>query len=181
MAVTTIAHLRTAIIEALTTDLTADATKPRAIAAANLFNVGMPPGMDATLRSVRAREKPGAFVVIAKMTPDAGVADELGSDHLYHCQIVISRDYYLGYEHRPADISDAFTQCIDDLLRLRAALCWPGALDETAAANATGIAGAALRPVGDQSVLTVDRIGNTRDRLLNARDAFTCPLLYQPE
>lgn len=179
MAVSSVASLRTAIHEALTTDRTA--THTRAIPSAYLFQRGLPPGLDATLRSTRAKGTPGAFVVIARMTPEPGVGDELGSDHLYRLSIVISRDYWLGYEQRTADIDTVMSRVADDLMRVRAALCFPGALDTTAAGADTGIADNALSPVGDQSVLTVDRIGNGRDRLLNARDAFQCWFLFDPD
>lgn len=177
-AVTTVAHLRTAIHEALTTDRSA--THTRAISSTYLFQRGLPPGLDATIRSTRAKGTPGAFVVIARMTPEPGVADELGSDHLYRLQIVISRDYFLGYEQSSTDIDAVMSRVADDLMRMRAALCFPGALDATAASDDTGIADNALSPIGDQSVLSVDRIGTGRDRLLNARDAFQCRLLFSP-
>ena len=178
MPATTIAHLRTAVIEALTTDRTA--TYTRAIPADYLFQRGLPPGLDPQIRSTRCTGKPGVFVVVSRVTPHAGVGTELGSDHLYDCQIVISRDYYLGHEQIHADIDSVFTRVTDDLFRMRAALCYPGALDQTAAGHATGIAPEALIPFGDQSVLTVESIGTGTNRLLNARDVFLAHFQYQP-
>lgn len=182
MAASTTAHMRTAIIEALTTDRTGEAglVGDRAIPSAYLFRRGLPPGLDATVRAARVTDKPGAFVVVARVTPEDGPGTELGSDHIYRAQIVISRDYYLGHEQVADDIDDAFTRVTDDLMRIRWALCCPGALDATAAGSATGIGPEALRPLGDQSVLQVEQVGNGRSRLLNARDTFWCPFLYQP-
>lgn len=175
-AQTSVANLRTAILEALTTST----GKPRALPSQYLFQVGLPPGVDATLRSTRALDKPGAFVSIGRAEAMAGVSIELGSDLLYSMNVAISRDYFLGWEFSIADIQTAMTRVIDDFMRVRAALCYPGALDQTAAAGATGIADNGLDATGAQTSVRFDRIGEGRDRLLNAIDVFRCYFLHNP-
>lgn len=177
--VSTVAHLRTAILEALTTDRTA--THPRALPADKLFQVGLPPGLPAQMRSVRALPRPGAFVVVARQSTAPGVADELSDEHQYVLGIVISRDYHIGFHSSEADIQAAFTRVADDFKRIRAALCYPGALDRTADGDVTGIADTGLIATGAESQIRFEEIAApARGRLLNARDSFTCRLLFDP-
>lgn len=180
MAVATVEHLRTAILEALTTDRTA--THPRALPAAKLFQVGLPPGLPPQMRSPRALPRPGAFVAIARIVPEPGVADELGSDHTYRVGIVISRDYHVDFHSSFDDIQAAFTRVADDFMRLRAALCFPGALDATAAGADTGIADTGLEATGAETQIRWEAMAAAgQGRLLNARDTFTCRFLFDPD
>lgn len=176
MSAATVAHLRTAILEGLTTNT----GKPRALPSSRLFQAGMPPGVDATLRSVRALEKPGAFVAIGRLEPQPGSATELGSDLLYKLQVAISRDYHLGYEFSLADVHTWMTRVADDGMFVRAALCFPGALDTTAGGSDTGIADNGLDATGAITTVRFERIGEGRDRLLNAIDVFHCHFLFSP-
>lgn len=177
MAASTTAHLRTAILEALTTVT----GKPRALASQYLFQAGYPPGVDPTLRSTRALEKPGAFVAIGRVEPQAGVTTEIGSDRLYLLQIAISRDYHIGYEFSLADVQTWMSRVADDFMRVRDALCYPGNLTQTAGAIQTGIADNGLDASHAFTTVRFERIGEGRDRLLNAIDVFHCHFLHSDQ
>lgn len=179
-AASTTAHLLTAITEALTTDRT-DPSRPRALTSTQLFVKGYPPGYDRGVRSVRARVRPGAFALIVRQQPLPGVADEIASEHLYRVTIVVSRDYHLGYELDPSTVHATMARVADDSMRVRSALCWPGALEETADGDPTGMAGSALEPLDALGVVSIETVGDGRDRLVNARDTYTAIFRYAPD
>jgi hypothetical protein len=179
MAQTTTEHLLLAIEEVLTSTT----GKVRELAAAHQFGKGLPPGVDTQLRSVRCRDhanRKAVFVAIGEIVVSDEVTTELASDHLYELSIVISRDYHLGYEFAADEVRATMIRVSDDFMRVRKALCHPSALDETVGETATGIAHGGLRSTGAKSQLRVERIGEGRDRLVNALDRFECAFLFTP-
>ena len=179
MTAQTTSYLRGAIVECLTTST----GKPRALAAGHLFGQGLPPGVDRTLRSIRAKDatnRKSAFAIIGDIEVPGSVADELGSDHIYECQIVISRDYFLGWEFSTSDVGATMDAVADDFMRVRKALCHPAALDTTVGGTATGIAHGGLRAAGAKAAPRVEQIGDGRDRLVNVIDRFSCVFQFSP-
>lgn len=173
-------HLLTAVTEALTTDRV-DVTRPRALPTARVFLPGFPPGYDRTIRSARAKGRPGAFVMMVRQTPDLGLAEELGNQHLYRCVLLVSRDYHVAFERDPAVLLSTMARVADDSMAVRAALCWPGALATTTAGDATGLEGRGLTPLDELGAISIEQVGDGRDRLVNARDSFVAILNYAPD
>lgn len=171
----TVRHLRTAIYEALTT-----ATgKPRALP--RLFQRGLPAGVDRKLRSVRAHPLPGVFVIVARARREPGLAQELGSDHHFRFEVVLSRDYYLGFEHSIAEVEATMERVSDDFMAICAALGMPGSLVATAGNEPTGLADGALDVSDAESIVVIEQIGDGRDRLVNVRDRFIARFLFDPD
>jgi len=144
MAVTSFAPLVLAVEEALTTDLTADATKPRALAAARLFKLGFPPTIGDHNHARDARVQKRCFVSIGDQHVDASFL-EMGSQHRYDVIVSITRWYWLKWEGIHADVRTAMVSVADDFTLIRKALCWPGALATVPSSSAAvGLAGDAL-------------------------------------
>jgi hypothetical protein len=178
--VATSAHLLTAVTEALTTDRV-DSSRPRALPSSRLFAAGFPPGFDRTIRSARAKVKPGVFVMAVRLSPNLGLAEELGDQHLYRCTLIVSRDYHVSFERDPAAHLAVMARVLDDAMAVRAALCSPGALASTAAGDATGVEGRGLTPLDELNAISIEQVGDGRDRLVNARDSFVAILNYAPD
>lgn len=169
-------HLLTAIYEGLTT-----ATgKTRALAAADLFARGFSPSYDRKLRSTRARPLPGAHVHIRSAAVSDGIADELGSEHIYRLIVQISRDYFVPFEHDHDALDTVSTRAFDHFMLIRAALCYPGALDATAGGESTGIADNGLIAPDAMAELRVEQIQSGQDRLVNVVDVFGVAFLFDP-
>lgn len=182
-AVTSYGPLRDRIYEALTTNT----GKPRALAAADLFQRGYPSGVDPKLRAMRCRERPTVFVAMPRQ--GAAVGDpELGSEHLYELTIAISRDYFLGWpmtatEGRTAGLNEVETALVkvaDHFPKLRAALCYPNAHDTvTETSAATGLAGGSLMGAAGESTTTI-QIVEAGARIVNVQDRFTARVSWAP-
>lgn len=170
-------HLLTAIYEGLTTST----GKTRALGAADLFQRGYSPSFDRRLRSIRARPLPGVHVHFRTASVSDGLADELGSEHLYRMSVQISRDYFLPFEHDRDALDEVSTRAFDHFMLIRAALCYPGALDETAGAEATGLADNGLIAPDAMAELRVEQIQSGNDRLVNVVDTFGVAFLFDPD
>lgn len=177
MPVSTTDHAITAIYEALTTVT----GFTRGLTSAQLFARGLPAGMPASPRARDARVQKRVFVGLGEMTARAGIADENGSEHQYDIIVLISRDYWLGYEGKATQVQEQMKACADDFPVIRKALCAPGALEQTAALNATGLAGCALRAPAARTQLRIEGIAANGERLLNAIDRFRATLLWDPD
>lgn len=185
MAVTTTQHLLTAIEEALTT-LTG---RTRALTSPQLFTLGLPVGFPADTRcrdAGVALNRKTCFVGLGVRRDDGN--QEVGADHRYAIEIWISRDYWLGFEgstYQPAgstlaEVKRAFIAEADDFFRIRAALCWPGALATTAAGQATGLESLALDGSTARSDPRIESVPDGGKRLLNCKDTFVAHLLFDP-
>ncbi len=183
---TTVRYLLTAVYEALTTVT----SKPRCLATAELFVKGYPVGFDVGVRARGAFNSPqrkACFVGLGERV--AGDNLELGDDHIYAYSLFISRDYWIGYEgtaQQPTsgtlnEVETAFITEADDFMRVRAALCYPGALEVTAALQATGLAGYALAGPTARSRPRIESAPEGNQRLLNAVDTFTAHFLFDPD
>lgn len=183
MAVTTCEYLITAIEESLC-ELTG---RPRALTAPQLFTRGLPQGFPADTR-VRdagvATNRKTCFVGLGPRSDDGN--QEIGADHRYAITIWISRDYWIGFEgstYLPSgstlsEVKRAFKDEADDFMRIRKALCWPGALATTIAGQATGLESLALDGTSARSTPRIESVPDGGKRLLNCIDTFTAHLLF---
>lgn len=165
---TTYAHAITAVYEALTTST----GKTRALGASDLFRRGYPVGVPSDVRSREAAIGKTVFVAIQQYAPDPGTATEMGSDRLWSVQVVVSRDYHLGFEYSLDGVEAVMVEVADDTAKITDALCWPNALDETAGGDPTGLAGEALGRPGSSTRIRIETVGDGRSRLLNAQTVF---------
>lgn len=180
-AVTTVQYALEAVYEALTEDLTADVTKPRALAATDLFRRGMPRGVDPSVRGREAKVGKTAFVALGNLRPDPGFPTEMHDAHLWLMTFSVSLDYHLGFEYSVSDVEATFVTVADDVMKVTAALCYPMALSQTVAANPTGLAGVgALQRDGIQATVAVDPSGG-RSRLVNSTINFVGAIEFDPD
>jgi len=185
MAVTTTQYLITAIEEALTTVT----GLPRGLTSTEIFTLGMPQGFPA---DIRVRD---AGVATNRKTCFVGLGErqrfpsqELHNDHLWSISIWISRDYWIGYEgslYQPsgsalAEVKRAFQTEADDCMRIAAALCYPGALTQTASAQSTGLAGYALDGQSVRSRPRIESVPEGGKRLLSCLDTYTARIEFDP-
>lgn len=149
---------------------------------------GYPPGFAASMRATRARERRGeervvgaVFVVVSAASVERFASGEIGTAHLYRVRIALYRDHWLGFEGDPAEVEQALVDATDAFFRVRAALCWPGNLSATEAADDTGLAGGALNGAGASTrLVSVDSLGDS-GRLLQFRDDFDAELDFDPD
>lgn len=136
---TTCTPARRAVVHALTTVT----GMPRALASDQLFRL-LPPAQ-AAANPADVKRKPGVFVVFA----DAAVDPEMenGSVMTIHHSVVITCTYYMGSDPMAAEVDRQLERMEADGNRLRAALCYPGALATYDGAD-TGLCGGALRSDG---------------------------------
>lgn len=177
MAVATLEYAYERIYEVL---VDGDGTG-RTLAAADRFSRGHPPGFDPKLRAVRAKVNPAVFVVIGAAAVDGFAAGEMSDEHLYRLKVAIYRDHWLGYQGDPEEVEGQLVAATDAFFKVRAALCFPGNLQQTEAANATGLAGYALN--GAQASTRLESVSNLggNNRLLHYRDNFDAALEWNPD
>ena len=144
---TTFGPATEAIYEALTT-----ATgKSRAIATEHLFLKLAAKRIDADLAAqsiVRKR----VLVVLKDITSALGPEVQPSNRLRYTGTVEILRVYHAGNDLFSDEMERARLLALDDLHRMRAALCWPGALQFDAALEETGIDGFALNAIGHRSI-----------------------------
>lgn len=164
MSATSIEYTITAVEEAIST-----ATgKPRAIAAAYLFELLAWPGRKPEELATLARKKPLAYVSLASQVPH-DVVQEMGSEARYDAVVVIEMAHFWGHEGRRSEIKATEVRVASDFHRLRSALCRPNNLSTTVAgAFATGLASGCLR--SDNARWAVRR--DLEHRLLFATASF---------
>ncbi len=137
-----------AIYEALTTST----GKTRAIGSTHLFRRVASKNAEAGTEGEAIRLGKAVLVTLRDLgdVPQPEIAPGDRIRFAGTCEIV--RIYHAGnalmYEEREL----ARKLAADDLLRVRAALCWPGALSTNAALEVTGIDGGALTASGHRSV-----------------------------
>lgn len=183
MATDSSAHAVTRIYEVIC----GGAGGTHALPAALRFSRGYPPGFTASLRATRARETVNgvatagaAFVVLGAASTERFASGEMSDAHLYRVRVAIYRDHWLGYEGDAQQIEREIARSTDAFFALRAVLCFPGNLATTAAANDTGLAGAALNGAGASTrLVSVDNLGD-RARLLQFRDDYEAELDVSP-
>lgn len=129
----------TAIVEALTTVIST-ARNPLAIAGANLFAAEGNEGVAAALAAGSKR----VIVTIRDLSALDECEPITSNVALYQGSVDISRYYLLGKDAFVAEAQRAKVLGSDDTHRVRQALCWPQALQTTAAGVETGICGGSL-------------------------------------
>lgn len=174
-AQTTTRYAIEAVYEALTEDLTADVTKPRALASADLFRRGFPRSLGVKVREREARVGKTVFVALGDLAPEPGVT-ELVSEHLWVVTFSITRDYYLGLETSLSDVETTFREVADDTMKITDALCYPGALTTTVEGTETGLAG--LGSLSREGSLT--RVEEGPGRLVSATTNFIGEFMHTP-
>ena len=174
--VSTTAYVRERIYEVL---VNGNGTN-RTLAEADRFLRGLPPSkaqIDARARDARVNKR--VFVFIPSMAVMDGNAAELGDYHRYSIDVVLNRDYWLGFEGSATEVDATLAEIETDFMKIRAALCWPGNLTQTEGANATGLASNSLTSEGATSQQTIESQAN--GRLIQVRDRFRADFLFDPD
>lgn len=144
---TTFGPATEAIYEALTT-----ATgKSRAIATEHLFLKIADKRGDVDLAS-QAMTRKRVLVVFKDITSALGPEVQPSDRLRYTGTVEILRVYHAGNDLFSSEMERARELAANDLHRMRAALCWPGALEKNAALEETGIDGFALNAIGHRSI-----------------------------
>lgn len=131
--------------------LTSDTGRTRALATEYLFKRRASKRDDAGTESDAIRLGRSVLVVLRDFgaVPQPEIAP---SDRIRYAGICeITRLYHAGNDLMSSEVERARLIAADDLHRVRAALCWPGALATTLAGEVTGIDGGALTAVGHRS------------------------------
>lgn len=173
MGVTSTQALITALYEALTTST----GKTRALAAEHLFARAKPPGTTAKARFAAALEQKRVFVSVSAPEVFDDSHTEMADEHHYLATVAISRDYAIGSEQHKGEIEASMVLIADDFMRLRSALCWPGALDTTAVGDDTGLASKSLEASGAKDSVSI--AGSAR--LVTAVARFRAHILFSPD
>lgn len=118
--------------------------KPRCLASDYLFRLTGP--AQATKNAADMKKRPGAFVLFRDAALDGEM--ENGSSIVVNYTVQITCWYYAGSDALPAKLDSETDKALEriegDEHRLRAALCYPGALD-LYGSDDTGLCGQALR------------------------------------
>lgn len=137
-----------AIYEALTTST----GKTRAIGSTQLFKRLASKNADAGAEADAIKHGKACLVVFRDWS-DVPQPEIAPGDRIRFAGICeITRFYHAGSALMYEERERARKLAADDLLRVRAALCWPGALTTNAALEVTGIDGGALTASGHRSV-----------------------------
>ena len=140
-------HAHTAIYEALTSDT----GRTRALATEHLFKRLAERRADGGAEGEAIKLGKAVLVVLRDFgaVPQPEIAPSDRIRYAGVCDIV--RLYHAGNDHMSSETERARLLAADDLHRVRAALCWPGALATTLAGAVTGIDGGALTAIGHRS------------------------------
>lgn len=159
---TTYGPLLKAVEEALTTDT----GKPRALATADLFELGKAPVMDADVLRRDALVQKQVFVAIgAQQVPGTDFL-EMGNRHRYDFLVRIHRYYSWDHELLPDETRDLVDLVASDFTKIRRTLCFPGNLQLTDGGVETGLAGQALRAEGASDAAPILDMGNRLMRVV---------------
>lgn len=153
----------------------------RALAAADRFSRGYPPGFSNDMRAGRSKARPAVFVAISQFAVNPLASGEMTDKHLYEITISIFRDHWLGFQGDFAEVQAQQVKADNAFLRMRAALCFPGNLVQTEASNATGFGGEALdASKATSKMVRVANLGGN-DRLLSYIDTFRAVFEFEPD
>lgn len=137
---------------AVVTALTTSTGQPRAIASDYLFRATSP--AEVAQNPADVKKKPGVFVLFRDPVLDGEI--ENGSSIVVHYVAQITCWYWMGSDVLPArasgEVDVQLARIEADENRLRAALCYPGALLTDPSSNDTGLCGHALRSDGYRAV-----------------------------
>lgn len=158
---------RLAVINALTVDCS---PTPRAIAPAYLFKSATP--AEVAQNPADLKKQPRAFVLFRDVRLDGEM--ENGSSIVHHYTVQITCWYWLGSDMMKAEVATQLARLEADAHRLRAALCYPGALASYDGAD-TGLCGHALRSDGYRAVgpVPLPTQGTDAPRILKVDHFFT--------
>lgn len=133
--------------------LTTSTGKPQAITPTHLFRTVR--GIDKEIAGA-IREHKRAFVDVGNLRV-IQPSHFPGSVARYEVRVRITRAYWCGEARFPAEWEKALIEALDDSVRIRSAMCWPGAHRLNAASQETGLDGGALSAV-DQTAEGPTRI-----------------------
>jgi hypothetical protein len=137
-----------AVYEALTTST----GKTRAIDSAQLFKRLASKNAEAGTEAESIKHGKACLVVFRDWS-DVPQPEMAPGDRIRFAGVCeITRIYHAGNSLMYEERERARKLASDDVLRVRAALCWPGALSTNAALEVTGIDGGALTASGHRSV-----------------------------
>lgn len=151
-----------------------------ALSSPQRFVRGYPPGVRAATLAERSLATPSCYVTIADQAADRLPTSELVSSQLYGVTFHIWRYYYLGHNEVADELDTQQVRALDDFPRIRALLCWPGNLTETAESNPTGLDSHALDGFSARSELQSEAALGDDARLLKYRDTFLASFSFEP-
>lgn len=170
---------RLAVINALTVDCS---PTPRAIPSAYLFKTATP--AEAAQNPADIKKQPRAFVLFRDARLDGEM--ENGSSLTVHYTVQITCWYWLGSDLVKTEVATHLARAEADQHRLRAALCYPGALASFTGTSAgvtytaadTGLCGHALRADGYHAAgpVTLPTQGTDAQRILKVDHFFTASI-----